>query len=139
MSLEKIQWTTADLDLFPNADTRYEIIDGDLFVTKAPHWKHQSVADNICTSLKLWSRQTGLGQAVTSPGIIFTNADNVIPDVVWATNERLEAILDEAGHLTGAPELIVEVLSPRRNPGAKRSSAKAKTLLSAGSSRILDC
>ena len=110
--LEKIQWTTADLDLFPDTDICYEIIDGDLFVTKAPHWRHQSVADNICTSLKLWSRQTRLGQAVTSPGIIFTNADNVIPDVVWATNERLETILDEAGHLTGAPELIVEVLSP---------------------------
>ena len=31
---------------------------------------------------------------------------------MWATNERLETILDEAGHLTGAPELIVEVLSP---------------------------
>lgn len=35
----------------------------------------------------------------------------MIPDVVWASNERLPLILDEAGHLTGAPELVVEVLS----------------------------
>lgn len=39
-------------------------------------------------------------------------ADNVIPDVVWASHERLATLLDEAGHLTAAPELIVEVLFP---------------------------
>ncbi len=108
---ETIRWTTTDLELFPDNNNRYEIIDGELFVTRSPHWKHQSVVDSICTALRLWSKQTKLGQAVTSPGIIFTDADNVIPDVVWITNERLEMLLDEAGHLTGAPELVVEVLS----------------------------
>ena len=48
---------------------------------------------------------------MTAPGIIFGDNDNVIPDVVWASNERLPLLLDEAGHLTGAPELVVEVLS----------------------------
>ena len=37
---------------------------------------------------------------------------NVVPDVVWISHERLAALMDEAGHLTGAPELAVEVLSP---------------------------
>jgi Uma2 family endonuclease len=55
---------------------------------------------------------TGLGQVAAAPGIIFTDADNVIPDVVWVSNERLAVLLDDAGHLTGAPELVVEVLSP---------------------------
>ena len=107
-----IRWTTADLKLFPDDGNRYEIIDGELFVTKAPHWKHQNVADNVCTELKLWSRQTGLGDAATTPGVIFTDADNVIPDVVWVSNQRLAVILDDAGHLVGAPELVIEVLSP---------------------------
>ncbi|MUL36923.1 Uma2 family endonuclease [Gloeocapsopsis dulcis] len=106
-----IRWTTADLKLFPDDGNRYEIIDGELFVTKAPHWKHQNVADNVCTELKLWSRQTGLGDAATTPGVIFTDADNVIPDVVWVSNQRLAELLDDAGHLVGAPELVVEVLS----------------------------
>ncbi|WP_375340518.1 Uma2 family endonuclease [Plectonema radiosum] len=52
-----------------------------------------------------------MGEAVTSAGIIFTNADNVIPDVVWIAKERLASVLDDAGHLTAAPELVVEVLS----------------------------
>ncbi len=31
--------------------------------------------------------------------------------MVWASNKRLAALLDDAGHLTAAPELVVEVLS----------------------------
>lgn len=31
--------------------------------------------------------------------------------MVWASNERLAVLLDEEGHLTGAPVLVVEVLS----------------------------
>lgn len=49
---------------------------------------------------------------MTTPGIIYTDADNVIPDLVWVSNERLAALLDEAEHLTGSLELVVEVLSP---------------------------
>jgi hypothetical protein len=37
----KVRWTSADLKLFPDDGKRYEIIDGELFVTRAPHWKHQ--------------------------------------------------------------------------------------------------
>lgn len=111
LASETVRWTTADLELFPNDGKRYEIINGELFVTIAPHWKHQNIADNVCTELKIWSRETGLGDAATTPGIIFSDADNVIPDVVWAIKECLAELLDEAGHLTGAPELVVEVLS----------------------------
>ena len=32
--------------------------------------------------------------------------------MVWVGNERLAVLLDAAGHLVGAPELVVEVLSP---------------------------
>ena len=106
------QWTTADLELFPQDGKRYEIIDGELFVTTAPHWYHQRTCGNIYQALNIWSQTTNLGQASLAAGIIFTDTDNVIPDVLWVSNERLTAILDDAGHLTAAPELAVEVLSP---------------------------
>jgi len=56
LASEKVRWTTADLELFPDDGKRYEIIDGKLFVTRAPHWRHQNVADNVCAELKNWSR-----------------------------------------------------------------------------------
>lgn len=108
-----IRWTIADLEFFEgDRSRRYEIIDGELFVTRAPDWRHQAVCINIGTILKLWSDQSSLGQAAINPGIIFSESDSVIPDVVWASHERLERLLDDAGHLTAAPELVVEVLSP---------------------------
>ena len=58
-----------------------------------------------------WSRQTDLGKAFEAPGVIFTENDAVIPDVVWVSQKRLEYGIDEAGHFVVAPELMVEVLS----------------------------
>lgn len=107
----RVRWTTADLDLFPDDGKRYEIIDGELSVAGAPRWSHQEVTGRIFAALDSWCQDTDLGRAAINPGIIFTDEDNVIPDVVWASNERLAALMDEAEHLTGAPELVVEVLS----------------------------
>jgi Uma2 family endonuclease len=110
--LKKI-WTTADLESLPSYEEsgdRYEIINGELFVTRAPHWNHQSTCGNIYTELKKWSAETKLGEPAIAPGIIFAGGDNVIPDLVWASNQVL-ASMDQAGHLTVAPELVIEVLS----------------------------
>lgn len=129
---DRIRWTTSDLELLPDNGNRYEIIDGELFVTRAPHWGHQKAIGNIYQELNSWSRVTGLGQPAINPGIIFSDADNVIPDVVWASNERLNRLLDEAGHLTAAPELIVEVLSPGNENIRRDREAKLKLYSSRG-------
>jgi len=45
--------------------------------------------------------------------VIYADDDNVIPDVVWISAERLAQGLDTAGHLHElGPELVVEVVSP---------------------------
>lgn len=123
---EQVRWTIADLEGFPDNGNRYEIIDGELFVTRAPHWEHQDIAGAIYAELRVWSRQSGLGQAAFAPGIIFSESDAVIPDVVWASNERLAQFLDSSGHLTGAPELIVEVLSNTQKDKKRDCETKLK-------------
>jgi Uma2 family endonuclease len=130
---EKVRWTTADLDLLAADEwKRYEIIDGELFVTRAPHLRHQSVIRNICTVLEIWSDETQLGEVFPTPGVIFSDADNVIPDVVWISVERMERFLDAAGHLTGAPELIIEILSPGAVNERRDREAKLKLYSSQG-------
>jgi Uma2 family endonuclease len=109
---DRIRWTTEDLKLLPDSSNHYEIIDGQLLMTRAPHWKHQKVIVKASRILDTWSEQSQLGETVATPGVIFTDADNVIPDVVWISHERLAAGVDEEGHFTIAPDLIVEVLSP---------------------------
>ncbi|WP_121971180.1 Uma2 family endonuclease [Leptolyngbya sp. BC1307] len=108
-----LRWTTRDLEAMPDDGgwKRYEIIDGELSVTQAPHIRHQGAGGNIHFALEGWSRQSQLGKPFQTPGVIFSPYDAVIPDVVWVSQQRLENGLDEAGHLIVAPELMVEVLS----------------------------
>lgn len=123
---ERVRWTTSDLELLPESSNRYEIIDGDLFVTRAPHWQHQTASGNAYAELRTWSLETGLGKAAMAPGLIFSDADNVIPDVVWISQERLALAMDESGHLTAAPELVIEVLSAGAENERRDREAKLK-------------
>jgi Uma2 family endonuclease len=108
-----LRWTIADLDLFLDHETKhYEIIDGELYVSKAPREEHQEATVEIGYELVGWNRRTGLGHVLVGPGVIFSESDAVIPDLVWMSRERRAVIVWQDGHLHGAPELIVEVLSP---------------------------
>ena len=129
---QRTRWTTSDIALLPDNGTRYEIIDGELYMSRQPHWHHQCTCGNFYAELRAWSLTSGLGQASITPGVIFSDADNVVPDVVWISNERLTALMDEAGHLTGAPELAVEVLSPGVENERRDREAKLKLYESRG-------
>lgn len=106
------RFTSKDLDWLPAVEgIRYEIVDGDLYVSKQPHWHHQYSAGRIERRLHDWNDRTGIGIALTVPGLVFSEENDVIPDVVWISRSRLAAVADAAGHLREAPELVVEVLS----------------------------
>ncbi|MCY7390351.1 MAG: Uma2 family endonuclease [Leptolyngbyaceae cyanobacterium CAN_BIN12] len=128
MVVNSLRWTTRDLDAMPDDGgwKRYEIIDGELFVTCAPHIRHQGVAGKLQMRLETWSEKTGLGNAFQTPGVIFSPTDAVIPDVVWISRDRLANGTDEAGHLTIAPEIMVEVLSPRDRNEQRDKEVKLK-------------
>ena len=130
---EGVRWTIQDLELLPeNEGTRYEIIDGELFVTRAPHSRHQQTCGKFFWQLDVWSEKTGLGEAILSHGVLFSESDNVIPDVVWASTDTYALMIDEAGHLTGAPELVIEVLSAGKEDQRRDREAKLKLYSSRG-------
>lgn len=123
----KIAWTIRDIPFLPqNESVNYEIIDGELFVTRSPHRLHQRICVKLARYLDIWSEDSGLGETIIAPGVIFSDLDNVIPDVVWLSNEKLDNIEDDAGHLLGAPELVIEVLSPGKNNETRDKEAKLK-------------
>ncbi|MGH9843918.1 MAG: Uma2 family endonuclease [Blastocatellia bacterium] len=105
-------WTSQDLDRFPDNGNRYEIIGGELFVSKQPHYHHQYTCGQIHYFLQGWSLQTELGQAVFAPGLIFADDDDVAPDVIWISYQRRAVALAKDGKLHLSPEIAVEVLSP---------------------------
>ena len=122
-----LRWTTSDLETLPEEPgKRYEIIDGELYVTTQPHWQHQFVCGQLFALLQAWSVQTGTGMANQAPGVVFAEDEAVAPDVVWISNERLAHGLDDKGHLHVAPELVVEVLSPGATNERRDREAKLK-------------
>jgi Uma2 family endonuclease len=123
---ERVRWTVSDLEGFPENGNRYEIIDGELFVTRAPHLDHQDSAGALYAKLLNWSVQSKLGKPFFTPGVIFSAEDAVIPDLIWISHERKSRIVDDAGHLTAAPEIVIEVLSSTAKDKKRDQETKLK-------------
>ncbi len=123
---QSLRWTSADLELLPDDGKRYEIIDGELYVSKQPHWYHQIVCTVLSSPLLRWSLDTGAGVVNGAPGVIFADDDDVAPDLVWVSKERLATVLAPDGKLHAAPDLVVEVLSPGTTNERRDRDAKLK-------------
>lgn len=121
-----LRWKSADLEVLPDDGKRYEIVDGDLQVSRTPSWAHQITCSNICHALYSWNEEAGLGHATAVPGLIFDDDNDVAPDVVWVSARRLAETLGPDGHLHGPPELVVEVLSPGALNERRDREAKLK-------------
>jgi Uma2 family endonuclease len=114
MTTTSKRYTLADLKdvAQPWDDTRYEIIDGELFVSTQPSPEHQYTTNEIAFELTSWNRRSGQGVVLPAPGLNFEDDDNAAPDVVWLSWERFRTVRGADGKLHGPPELVVEVLSP---------------------------
>ena len=111
-----IRYTVDDLDFMPEDTNRYELIRGKLFVSRAPHLDHQRTITNFIIAFGDYLKKNSIGEIFTTPGVIFSPKDAVIPDLVFATHETIKKNVageDEKfdGKFIAAPELIIEILS----------------------------
>lgn len=136
-----LRWTSADLDLLPEDNKRYEIVDGDLYVSRQPSLEHQMVCLQTASLLQAWTLQTNLGRAFIAPGVIFADDDDVVPDVVWISLKRLGPSWRASPHLHVPPELAIEVLSPGPTNEGRNREAKLKLYSRRGVDEywIVDC
>ncbi|MDP9121137.1 MAG: Uma2 family endonuclease [Acidobacteriota bacterium] len=106
---------------FPQDGKRHELIDGEHYVSPSPTSRHQSAAGNLYLTLGNFVRKHGSGRLFFAPlDVVLSDVDVVEPDLLFISCERLN-ILKEA-HVAGAPDLVVEVLSP----GSRRVDAITK-------------
>jgi Uma2 family endonuclease len=116
--------TVADLDIMPDDGNRYELIEGELFVSRSPSLRHQSVSGNFFHSIKTYLIENPIGEIWATPGVIFSEFSGVIPDLVFVSHQRRNEIA-AGDRITGAPNLVIEIVSPgaeneRRDRLAKR-------------------
>ena len=109
--VREVALTYEDYVELPNDGKRYEILDGELFVTPAPSTRHQKVLGNLFLQLAIYVRQRELGEVLLAPcDVLLAVHDIVQPDLLFVAREHAERI--EAANVKGAPDLLVEVLSP---------------------------
>lgn len=106
----KIKLTYQDYVLLPDDGKRYEILDGDLYVTPSPTARHQEVSFNLALALGQYVRAQGIGKIFTAPLDVVLADDSIAqPDILFIAKERL-GIVQDVVH--GAPDLLIEILSP---------------------------
>jgi hypothetical protein len=74
--------TIDDLELLPDDGSRYEVIEGELYVSEHPDIFHQIIGTHVASSLERWNTDVRYGLTVLAAGIIFTNTNAVVPNVV---------------------------------------------------------
>ena len=117
-----------DLATPEDSSRRYEIVDGELFVTPTPRFRHQEVVANLIATLRTLARAHGVGKVVGGPITVRLHDDTITePDVVFLRVDRLHLV--ESGRIHGPPDLVVEVLSPS-NRGYDRNLKRKRYLAS---------
>ena len=106
------EWTYRDWLRLPNDGWKYEVIKGVLYMNPAPTTTHQRISSNLEFELQLFVRQEQAGLIFYAPTDVYLPGQEtpVQPDLLFIAAERQD-IIKERG-IEGAPDLIVEILSP---------------------------
>ena len=92
-------------------DERYELLDGGLVMAATPNIAHQRVCGRLGRRLAEFVEEMGLGEVFRAPtDVMLSDTDVVQPDILLISKGRADIIT--ADNVQGAPDLVVEVLSP---------------------------
>jgi Uma2 family endonuclease len=118
----RIVLTYEDYAALPDDRNRYELFEGELQVSPSPGARHQDVVLGLGALLRQHVRQHGLGRVFVAPlDVLLSNITVVQPDVLFVSTVRLALV--EEPFVRGAPDLVVEVISPtsgRADRGVKQ-------------------
>ena len=107
--------TADELLAMPDDGWRYELVKGELIRMAPTGDEHGEVTIELSTPLHLHVKRNNLGKvyAAETGFKLESDPDTVrAPDIAFVRRERLEATGRVAGYRPGAPDLVVEVLSP---------------------------
>jgi Uma2 family endonuclease len=106
------EWTYEDYRRLPDDGWRYEIIEGELYMSPAPEPIHQEYGGEMFAALHDFGKKHNAGKAYMAPiDVILSDlATPVQPDVLFIRKERLHIV--KKGRIEGAPDIIAEILSP---------------------------
>ncbi len=96
---------------------RCDIVDGELIVSSSPNREHQTILRQLFREIDPFVIQHGLGELWFAPLDVIVNQEPLRvrqPDLLFVSNEST-AVIGQVIH--GAPDLVVEILSPSNSRG----------------------
>ncbi len=103
--------TYDDYARLPDDGKRYELFEGELLMAAAPNLAHQRVVVRLSGILDRWVRPRRLGEIFVAPCDVVLSPHTVLqPDIFFVSRERAAILRSE--NVQGAPDLVVEVISP---------------------------
>ncbi|MBI5470813.1 MAG: Uma2 family endonuclease [Ignavibacteriae bacterium] len=102
--------TYADYALLPDG-TPAQLIDGEIIMSPAPTTSHQKIQSRLGYLIQHFVIARDLGQVFFTPTeICLSEHDTFQPDLTFVSRGRSSII--EEDNIKGAPDLVVEILSP---------------------------
>jgi Uma2 family endonuclease len=113
LSTKQKAWTDAELEALPKDGHKHELLDGKLIMSPV-HTNHAGTCIRISSLLFQFVELHGLGEVYDSSlGCRLSEKLLLSPDVSFVSKIRLKKIrIAPNNFLQGAPDLVVEVLSP---------------------------
>ena len=121
MTLETKRLTYEDYLNGPEIKQRYDIIDGEMIMAPSPNLQHQRILGHLHFLVRQFLAEHNLGQVFFAPLDVVIQREPLRirqPDLMFVSNERAN-ILGQI--VEGAPDLVVEVLSPGNSRGEMES------------------
>ena len=103
--------TLEDLELLPDDGQRYELLQGELIESPAPGTQHQRILRRIARVLDDAVIASGFGEMFQSPYDARLSPHNIVqPDLLVIGRSQMQLLTEH--RFEGAPELVIEVISP---------------------------
>ncbi len=119
-AVRPLSLTKEDYRLLPDTGPRYQLIEGQLYMSPAPNRYHQIISRNIEFMLLKYLERHPLGELYDAPFDVYLSEYDVFqPDIVFVRKENYE-VLTDAG-VEGTPDFVVEILSPSNADLDKKS------------------
>ena len=117
--------TAEELARLPDDGYRYELVEGRLIRMSPVTFDHGRIVMQLGARLYRHLERAPSGVVVTDVGFtLASNPDTVRgPDIAFLRNERVPA-RGKRGFVKGAPDLVIEVLSPEDRPGETRTKVE---------------
>jgi Uma2 family endonuclease len=104
--------SAAEFRELPAGPPYFQLIEGHLLMSPSPSTPHQNIILNLAVLLRVYLiAHPGSGAIFVSPIDVYLTEENVFqPDLVFLSPEN-QSLMHDHG-IVGAPDLVVEVLSP---------------------------